>query len=199
MSGELNARLVLILANHIGDADVLGRPWRSPAAGGRVIHCAGFHNRLNRAANGGCMKAVLNVACGRAHRRRPGGGRGCELLIGVEPGQVMLGIDCGWRERLVSRRRRAAPAACGISRTGGRCSNGSSRALRQLELKPSEDRADEKDPPELYVVEERRFRGKQARVLSDGTIEAETAEGWMRFEDIEHLREYLDATIGPRR
>jgi hypothetical protein len=25
MSGELNARLVLILANHIGDADVLGQ------------------------------------------------------------------------------------------------------------------------------------------------------------------------------
>lgn len=67
------------------------------------------------------------------------------------------------------------------------------------ELTPSEDRADEKAPPELYVVEERRFRGKQARVLSDGTIEAETAEGWMRFEDIEHLREYLDATMGPRR
>jgi hypothetical protein len=46
---------------------------------------------------------------------------------------------------------------------------------------------------ELYVVEERLFRGKQARVLSDGTIEAETAEGWMRFEDFDHLEEYLEA------
>ena len=45
----------------------------------------------------------------------------------------------------------------------------------------------------LYVVEERMFRGRQARVLSDGTIEAETAEGWMRFEDFDHLEEYLDA------
>lgn len=50
------------------------------------------------------------------------------------------------------------------------------------------------DDAELYVVEERMFRGKQARVLSDGTVEAETAEGWMRFEDFEHLEEYLDAT-----
>lgn len=49
------------------------------------------------------------------------------------------------------------------------------------------------DHPALYVVEERLFRGKQARVLSDGTIEAETAEGWMRFEDFDHLEEYLDA------
>jgi outer membrane biosynthesis protein TonB len=73
------------------------------------------------------------------------------------------------------------------------------QGVEASELKPSEDSADEKGPPELYVVEERRFRGKQARVLSDGTIEAETEEGWMRFEDMEHLREYLDATIGPRR
>jgi hypothetical protein len=79
-------------------------------------------------------------------------------------------------------------------------------------LKPSEDRArgredvasePEMPPPSpeetaeehpaLYVVEQRMFRGKQARVLSDGTIEAETAEGWMRFEDFDHLEEYLDA------
>jgi hypothetical protein len=51
----------------------------------------------------------------------------------------------------------------------------------------------EEEQPELYVVEERMFRGKQARVLSDGTIEAETAEGWMRFEDFDHLEEYLEA------
>jgi hypothetical protein len=30
-------------------------------------------------------------------------------------------------------------------------------------------------------------------VLSDGTVEAETDEGWMRFENLEHLEEYLDA------
>ena len=46
---------------------------------------------------------------------------------------------------------------------------------------------------QLYIVEEKTMFGKQARVLSDGTIEAETAEGWMRFENEEHLEEYLDA------
>lgn len=45
---------------------------------------------------------------------------------------------------------------------------------------------------ELYVVEEKTIRGRPARVLSDGTVEAETDEGWMRFENIEHLNEYLD-------
>ena len=46
----------------------------------------------------------------------------------------------------------------------------------------------------LYVVEEKIIRGKPARILSDGTVEAETDEGWMRFENMEHLEEYLDAT-----
>jgi hypothetical protein len=46
---------------------------------------------------------------------------------------------------------------------------------------------------QLYVVEERMIRGRPARVLSDGTVEAETDEGWMRFENLEHLEEYLDA------
>jgi hypothetical protein len=45
----------------------------------------------------------------------------------------------------------------------------------------------------LYVVEEREIAGKQARVLSDGTVEAETDEGWMRFENPEHLEEYMAA------
>lgn len=45
----------------------------------------------------------------------------------------------------------------------------------------------------LYVVEERVIRRHPARILSDGTVEAETAEGWMRFENLEHLDEYLDA------
>lgn len=46
---------------------------------------------------------------------------------------------------------------------------------------------------ELYVVDERTIAGKQARVLSDGTVEAETDEGWMRFENVDHLQEYMDA------
>ena len=50
----------------------------------------------------------------------------------------------------------------------------------------------------LYVVEERIIRRHPARILSDGTVEAETAEGWMRFENLEHLDEYLDATESAR-
>ncbi len=46
---------------------------------------------------------------------------------------------------------------------------------------------------ELYVVEEKTIRGRPARILSDDTVEAETDEGWMRFENLEHLNEYLDA------
>jgi hypothetical protein len=45
----------------------------------------------------------------------------------------------------------------------------------------------------LYVVEERTIAGKPARILSDGTVEAETDDGWMRFENVEHLEEYVDA------
>ena len=50
---------------------------------------------------------------------------------------------------------------------------------------------------ELYVVEERDIRGRPARILSDGTVEAETDEGWMRFENLEHLNEYMDAMGEP--
>jgi hypothetical protein len=46
---------------------------------------------------------------------------------------------------------------------------------------------------ELFVVEDKVIRGRPARILSDGTVEAETEEGWMRFENLEHLDEYLDA------
>jgi len=53
---------------------------------------------------------------------------------------------------------------------------------------PAEEAAEQ-----LYVVEERRIRNRPARILSDGTVEAETDEGWMRFENLEHLDEYLDA------
>ena len=49
------------------------------------------------------------------------------------------------------------------------------------------------------LVHERRATARvlcnrPARVLSDGTVEAETDEGWMRFENLEHLDEYLEAT-----
>lgn len=53
--------------------------------------------------------------------------------------------------------------------------------------------AAEGDEEQLYVMEEKLIRGRPARVLSDGTVEAETDEGWMRFENLEHLEEYLDA------
>jgi hypothetical protein len=45
----------------------------------------------------------------------------------------------------------------------------------------------------LYVIEEKVVRGRPARILSDDTVEAETDEGWMRFENMEHLNEYLDS------
>ena len=45
----------------------------------------------------------------------------------------------------------------------------------------------------LFVIEEKVIRGRQARILSDDTVEAETDEGWMRFENLEHLNEYLDS------
>ncbi len=56
-----------------------------------------------------------------------------------------------------------------------------------------EDEKPEPEEPGLYVVEEQVVRGKPARVLSDGTVEAETDDGWMRFENLEHLNEYLDS------
>jgi hypothetical protein len=51
---------------------------------------------------------------------------------------------------------------------------------------------------QLYVVEERIIRARPARILSDGTVEAETDDGWMRFENLEHLDEYLDAAAQNR-
>lgn len=58
---------------------------------------------------------------------------------------------------------------------------------------PAAEETEEADDPDLYVVEEKVIRGRPARVLSDGTVEAETDEGWMRFENLDHLDEYLDA------
>ena len=61
------------------------------------------------------------------------------------------------------------------------------------DVEAEEDGAD----GELYVLEEREIRGRPARILSDNTVEAETDEGWMRFENLEHLNEYLDAAGEP--
>lgn len=61
-----------------------------------------------------------------------------------------------------------------------------------------EEDADANDEGQLYVLEERDIRGHAARMLSDGTVEAETSEGWMRFENLDHLNEYLDAMEPPR-
>ena len=55
------------------------------------------------------------------------------------------------------------------------------------------EEADANAGEELYVVEEKTIRGRPARMLSDNTVEAETDEGWMRFENMEHLEEYLEA------
>jgi hypothetical protein len=66
------------------------------------------------------------------------------------------------------------------------------------EVAEPEQAAEEPGEEQLYVVEEKFIRGRPARVLSDGTVEAETDEGWMRFENREHLEEYLDA-MSPER
>lgn len=58
---------------------------------------------------------------------------------------------------------------------------------------PPPEAEEEPVDDQLYVVEERMIRGRPARVLSDSTVEAETDEGWMRFENLEHLEEYLEA------
>ena len=72
-------------------------------------------------------------------------------------------------------------------------------AATDVEELSEEDAAvavDPEDPDQLYVVEELIIRERPARVLSDNTVEAETDEGWMRFENVEHLEEYLDAMKG---
>jgi hypothetical protein len=68
------------------------------------------------------------------------------------------------------------------------------------ELAPAESTAapEAVSEEELYVVEERTIAGKPARVLSDGTVEAETDDGWMRFENVEHLEEYMEALRAQR-
>jgi hypothetical protein len=61
------------------------------------------------------------------------------------------------------------------------------------EAKPHEEDVTDGDDEDLFVVEEKVIRGRPARILSDDTVEAETDEGWMRFENLEHLNEYLDS------
>jgi len=66
-------------------------------------------------------------------------------------------------------------------------------ALERPSVDEEEPAADEEADEDLYVVEEKVIRGRPARILSDDTVEAETDEGWMRFENLEHLNEYLDS------
>jgi hypothetical protein len=68
--------------------------------------------------------------------------------------------------------------------------------LPETETAESKGSSDEPVEGELYVIEEKTIRGRPARILSDNTVEAETDEGWMRFENIDHLNEYLDTAHG---
>jgi hypothetical protein len=68
--------------------------------------------------------------------------------------------------------------------------------LPETETAESKSSSDEPAEGELYVIEEKIIRGRPARILSDNTVEAETDEGWMRFENIDHLNEYLDTAHG---
>jgi hypothetical protein len=70
--------------------------------------------------------------------------------------------------------------------------------VEEIVEEAAEEEADSNDEGQLYILEERLIRGHPSRVLSDGTVEAETSEGWMRFENLEHLDEYLDAMEPPR-
>ena len=70
-------------------------------------------------------------------------------------------------------------------------------AVNQAVVHPQAEEVETSDEDaeggDLYVVEEKVVRGRPARILSDDTVEAETDEGWMRFENLEHLNEYLDS------
>jgi hypothetical protein len=65
--------------------------------------------------------------------------------------------------------------------------------IEDAEVVDDTEEIEDTEETQLFVVEERLIRGRPARVLSDGTVEAETDDGWMRFENLEHLEEYLDA------
>ena len=85
------------------------------------------------------------------------------------------------------------------AKTGIQQAFGEEPRTPEAEPKSAAEPTAEQSPPadetgdQLYVVEERTIRNRPARILSDGTVEAETDEGWMRFENLEHLDEYLDA------
>ena len=79
--------------------------------------------------------------------------------------------------------------------TSASVAEGAQEAEPEAEAEPAAESAPEALPQEdeLFVVEERVIRERPARLLSDGTVEAETDEGWMRFETVEHVEEDLDA------
>lgn len=79
------------------------------------------------------------------------------------------------------------------AKTGIEQAFGDEPGKAELVPEPAGQSQEEEAEEHLYVVEERRIRDRPARILSDGTVEAETDEGWMRFENLEHLDEYLDA------
>lgn len=75
--------------------------------------------------------------------------------------------------------------------TGGALTAGDTQQADEEAAEESDEALPQEDA--LFVVEERIIRERPARLLSDGTVEAETDEGWMRFENVEHVEEYLDA------
>ncbi len=87
------------------------------------------------------------------------------------------------------------PGVTGVSVTETVVASAPSEAAAEAAIEEIEEAIDEAQGGEdqLYVVEERTIRNRPARILSDGTVEAETDEGWMRFENLEHLDEYLEA------
>jgi hypothetical protein len=72
--------------------------------------------------------------------------------------------------------------------------NDQTKTAELVDILPEPEAALAEASDELYVVEEKIIRGRPSRILSDDTVEAETDEGWMRFENLEHLNEYLDST-----
>jgi hypothetical protein len=84
-------------------------------------------------------------------------------------------------------------AKADISNAVGGIATVAEEKVEEVVEEVSVDSADDAPDDELYVLEEREIRGRPARILSDNTVEAETDDGWMRFENLEHLNEYLDA------
>lgn len=96
-------------------------------------------------------------------------------------------------EALVAKFRAVAAAAGGAVAAK---STAAQPAAKQPAATEPEEPPTEVSEEDLYVVEERVISGCPARILSDGTVEAETDDGWMRFENTEHLEEYLDGSRG---